>query len=49
METDIQRIGIGNRKFPKISEVVIVPPLVVFEFSTEEITFDSVDRTFDEV
>lgn len=48
METDIKRIGVGKNTKPGIGEVVITPPALVFEFSTEEITFDSVDRTFDE-
>lgn len=45
---DIQRIGVGNAKYPGIDEPVIIPNKIEFEFSSEEITFDQVDRTFDE-
>ena len=45
---DIQRIGVGNGKFPSISEEAIQEPTIPFDFSTEEITFDTVFRTFDE-
>ena len=46
--SDIQRIGIGNSKFPSIGENDIKEPTIPFEFSTNEITFDQEDRTFDE-
>jgi hypothetical protein len=45
---DIQRIGVGNNKFPAITENDIKEPEIPFEFSTNEITFDQEDRTFDE-
>ena len=48
MDNDIKRIGVGNSKFPSVDEVVIPVTIIDFEFSTEEITFDQSDRTFDE-
>lgn len=45
---DIQRIGVGNNKFAAITENDIKEPKIPFEFSTNEITFDQEDRTFDE-
>lgn len=45
---DIKRIGVGNNKFPSISESDIKEPIIPFDFSTNEITFDQEDRTFDE-
>jgi hypothetical protein len=48
METDIQRIEIGNSKHTLISEKEITPPKIAFDFSSEEITFDSMESTFDE-
>lgn len=46
--SDIQRIGVGNSKYPSISENNIKKPVIPFDFSTNEITFDQQDRTFDE-
>jgi len=48
MEQDIKRIGLGNSKFPSITERDIKEPKIPFDFSTNEITFDQEDRTFDE-
>lgn len=48
MEKNIQRIGIGNSRFPSINENEIKEPEIPFDFSTNEITFDQLDRTFDE-
>jgi hypothetical protein len=48
MEQDIQRIEVGNSRFAKITESVIKPQENEFEFSSEEITFDQVDRSFEE-
>jgi hypothetical protein len=48
MIADIKRIGVGNGKFPSVSEETILEPTIPFDFSTEEITFDDVFRTFDE-
>lgn len=48
METDKKRIGLGNVKFPKITEeenAVLIPE---FTFDSEEVTFDSILNTFDE-
>jgi hypothetical protein len=45
---DIRRIGVGNSKFAAITENDIKEPNIPFEFSTNEITFDQEDRTFDE-
>ena len=45
---DIKRIGVGNSKYPSIGENDIKEPLIPFDFSTNEITFDQEDRTFDE-
>lgn len=48
MDTDIQRINIGNAKFKTVNEKEIAAPKVAFDFSSEEITFDSMESTFDE-
>lgn len=48
MEQDIQRIGIGNIKFPAVNEEVVMEPELVWTFDSETITFDSEIRTFDE-
>jgi hypothetical protein len=45
---DIQRIGVGNSKNPGIGENELKEEAVPFDFSTNEITFDQMDRTFDE-
>lgn len=48
MEKNVQRIGVGNSKYPSVGENEIKEPTVLFEFSTNELTFDQMDRTFDE-
>jgi hypothetical protein len=48
MENDIQRIGVGNDRFPGITENDLKEEKIPFDFSTNEITFDQMDRTFDE-
>ena len=48
MENDIQRIGIGNSKYPAIDAAVIVPDDDIFTFDSTTITFDSTIETFDE-
>ena len=45
---DIKRINVGNTKYPGIDQNVLPQEQVLFEFSTNEITFDQNDRTFDE-
>jgi hypothetical protein len=45
---DIQRIGVGNIKNPSMGESELPQEKVPFDFSTNEITFDQMDRTFDE-
>jgi hypothetical protein len=46
--SDIQRIGVGTGKYPSISENDLRIPRFPFYFSTNDITFDQLDRTFDE-
>ncbi len=46
--SDIKRIGVGNNKYPSIGENDIKEEKIPFDFSTNEITFDQQDRTFDE-
>lgn len=46
--SDIKRIGVGNSKYTSIQENEIKEPAIPFDFSTNEITFDQQDRTFDE-
>lgn len=48
METDIQRIEVGNSKFPSIKESKITAPKLYFSFDSEEVTFDSTENTFDQ-
>jgi hypothetical protein len=48
MENDIQRIEVGNVKFGAIADSVIKPPENGFYFSSDKVTFDQVDQTFDE-
>lgn len=48
MNKNIQRIGVGNSRFPSVEESEVKEPVVPFDFSTNEITFDQEDRTFDE-
>jgi len=48
METDIQRIGVGNNKFPSIRETILAPENFDFSFDSEEISFDTTTETFDE-
>lgn len=49
MEQDIQQIGVGNSKYEKITESIIKPPENPFDFSSDTVTFDQVDQSFDEV
>lgn len=46
-EKNIQRIGVGNSKFPNVNEDVIIPAKGVFTFDSTTITFDSMVDTFD--
>jgi len=48
MENDIQRIEVGNTRFGAITDSIITPPENQFNFSSEKVTFDQVDQTFDE-
>lgn len=48
MEQDIQRIGIGNKKYPSITQSELVPGDGDFTFDSNYVTFDSVAHTFDE-
>ena len=45
---DIKRIGIGNVKNTSIDAPDLTVETVPFDFSTNEITFDQMDRSFDE-
>ena len=47
MAKNIQRIGIGNGKFPAVDESVIDPQPGYFTFDSTTITFDSMVDTFD--
>jgi len=48
MDTDIRRIGVGNNKFPSVTENDIITPKEIWTFDSETITFDSMIHTFDE-
>jgi len=48
MDQDIQRIGIGNIRFPAINEEILIEPELPWTFDSEVITFDAEIRTFDE-
>lgn len=45
---DIKRIGVGSDKYPSVKENDLKVPAIFFDFSTNEITFDQQNRTFDE-
>jgi hypothetical protein len=47
MAKNIQRIGIGNRKFPPVDESIIDPQPGYFTFDSTTVTFDSMVDTFD--
>lgn len=48
MDKDIQRIGVGNRKYPGVDENVLPPEVVDFTFDSIIVNFDSNVKTFDE-
>lgn len=45
---DIQRIGVGNSKFPSINQEIVGPSTDPFTFDSMTVTFDDETRTFDE-
>jgi len=47
MAKNIQRIGIGNRRFPPIDANLIDPVPGYFTFDSTTVTFDSMVDTFD--
>lgn len=47
MAKNIQRIGIGNSKFPSVDENVLDPVSGYFTFDSTTVTFDSMVDTFD--
>ncbi|WP_268846461.1 hypothetical protein [Flavobacterium aestivum] len=47
MANNIQRIGIGNNKFPDVDESIIDPVPGYFTFDSTTISFDSMVDTFD--
>ncbi|WP_281225361.1 hypothetical protein [Flavobacterium aquiphilum] len=47
MANNIQRIGVGNSKFPSINDPVIDPVPGYFTFDSTTVTFDSMVDTFD--
>lgn len=47
MEKNIQRIGIGNRRFPDVNEEVGISEPGIFTFDSTTVTFDSMVDTFD--
>jgi hypothetical protein len=49
MENDIQRIGIGNAKYPALDAEVFISDNEIFTFDSTTITFDSTTETFDEI
>lgn len=47
MAKNIQRIGVGNKRIPDISEEVGISEPGVFTFDSTTVTFDSMVDTFD--
>ena len=47
MEKNIQRIGVGNRRFPNVNEDIGIVEPGVFTFDSTTVTFDSMVDTFD--
>ena len=47
MIKNIQRIGIGNSKFPSVDESIVDPVAGYFTFDSTTVTFDSMVDTFD--
>lgn len=47
MAKNVQRIGIGNNRFPGIDEEVGITEPGIFTFDSTTVTFDSMVDTFD--
>lgn len=47
MNKNVQRIGVGNRRFPDINESVGITEPGIFTFDNTTLTFDSMVDTFD--
>lgn len=47
MAKNVQRIGVGNRRFPGINENVGISEPGIFTFDSTTVTFDSIVDTFD--
>lgn len=47
MNKNIQRIGVGNKRFPSVNEDVVKIEPGVFTFDSTTVTFDSMVDTFD--
>lgn len=47
MEKNIQRIGVGNRRFPSVNEDIGIVEPGIFTFDSTTVTFDSMVDTFD--
>lgn len=48
MAEDKKRIGVGNIKFPTVTEEDNAVPIPEFTFDSVDVTFDSIENTFDE-
>lgn len=48
MAEDKKRIGVGNIKFPTVTEEDNAVTVPEFTFDSEEVTFDSLINSFDE-
>lgn len=48
MNKNVQRIGVGNKKYPGVDENVLPPEDNNFTFDSIVITFDTTSDTFDE-
>lgn len=47
MAKNVQRIGVGNSKFPSVNESVGIIEPGYFTFDSTTVTFDSIADTFD--
>ncbi|MGQ7945004.1 hypothetical protein [Flavobacterium sp. WC2509] len=47
MEKDVQRIGIGNNRYPNVNESIGLDEAGYFTFDSTTVRFDSVLDTFD--
>ena len=47
MNKNVQRIGVGNSRFPSVDESVGIAEPGIFTFDSTTVTFDSMVDTFD--